>query len=332
ARLQVGDQVPIVTQQAQSVSQEGTPLVNSVELRDTGVILSVTPRVNAGGLVIMDIEQEVSDVAPTTTSGIDSPTISTRKISSSIAVQSGETVALGGLIRESTTSTKVGLPFLHKIPLLGALFGRTEEKLERTELLVLLTPRVAGTQGEARAITEELRRRMRDLDPLFDRVNRGRSVPTAAPDVSRTEIAPLPRSRTAQQANLSEPQSAATVAPAPPTTTQQTSATAPAPPPPPRARSAPSAAELRPAIAQSAAWRVQLAALKSQQDSEAEWTRLQRANQDLLDGLTLRVQQAKLSKGTYYRLQAGPLADLATATELCKSLKSRNQDCLIVAP
>ena len=324
--------MPIVTQQAQSVSEEGTPLVNTVELRDTGVILSVTPRVNAGGLVIMDIEQEVSDVINTTTSGIDSPTIQTRKISSSIAVQSGETVALGGLIIDNTQNTKVGLPFLHKIPLLGVLFGRTEETLDRTELLVLLTPRVAGTQGEARAITEELRRRVRDLDPLIDRVNRGRSVPTAAPDVSRTEIAPPPRPSLTPPADPTEPQSAATVAPAPPTTTQQTSATAPAPPPPPRARSAPSAAELRPAIAQSPAWRVQLAALKSQQDSEAEWTRLQRANQDLLDGLTLRVQQAKLSKGTYYRLRVGPLADLATAAGLCKSLKSRNQDCLIVAP
>ena len=151
-------------------TESGRPLVNTVEQRDTGVILSVTPRVNAGGLVIMDIEQEVSDVVATTTSGIDSPTIRTRKIASSIAVQSGETVALGGLIRDRTFDTEVGIPLLHRIPIIGALFGRKEQTVLRTELLVLLTPRVAGTSGEARAITEELRRRVRDLDPLIDRV------------------------------------------------------------------------------------------------------------------------------------------------------------------
>ncbi|MCZ6592892.1 MAG: SPOR domain-containing protein [Alphaproteobacteria bacterium] len=85
-------------------------------------------------------------------------------------------------------------------------------------------------------------------------------------------------------------------------------------------------------IVGGAAWRIQLASLNSRNDTEAEWTRLQLANSDLLRGLMLHVQQAELSKGTFYRVQAGPLKDQATAASLCNSLKSRNQDCLIVVP
>lgn len=312
ARLQVGDQVPVVTQQAQSVTQEGTPLVNSVEQRDTGVILSVTPRVNAGGLVIMDIEQEVSDVVATTTSGIDSPTIRTRKIASSIAVQSGETVALGGLIRDRTLDTKVGLPILHNVPILGALFGRTEETVVRTELLVLLTPRVAGSQGDARAITDELRRRMRDLDPLIDRVNRTRSLNTTQRIIPPAENAVAPK--IIPKPTVSAPQTEVVVTPAPAIEpVRQT-------------------LNVRPVVTEDQPWRIQLASLDSKKETEATWTAMQKANQDLLNGLTLHVQQTELPKGTFYRLQAGPLADLVSARGLCNSLKSRNQDCLIVAP
>ena len=87
-----------------------------------------------------------------------------------------------------------------------------------------------------------------------------------------------------------------------------------------------------PALAGGAPWKVQLASLREQTKAEAGWQRLQHANQDLLHGLLLHVQQAKLSKGTFYRVQAGPLADRASAASLCNSLKSRNQDCLIVVP
>ena len=86
------------------------------------------------------------------------------------------------------------------------------------------------------------------------------------------------------------------------------------------------------AIAENAAWRIQLVSLKSQTNAESTWTRLQQANSDLLDNLNLHVQSARLSKGTFYRVQAGPLADRATAASLCKSLKTRSQDCLIVVP
>ena len=170
ARLQVGDQVPIATQSAVSITDPDAPVVNSIEQRDTGVILSVTPRVNASGLVFMEIEEETSDVVPTTTSNIDSPTIRQRRVSSTVAVQSGETVVLGGLIQDDIEEAQTGIPVLHRLPIVGPLFGVTDNRNRRTELLVVITPRVIRNPDQARAVTEELRQRLRGLAPLDARV------------------------------------------------------------------------------------------------------------------------------------------------------------------
>jgi cell division septation protein DedD len=85
-------------------------------------------------------------------------------------------------------------------------------------------------------------------------------------------------------------------------------------------------------ISPEAAWGIQMVSLSNRKDVDAVWTRLQKANSDLLGGLKLRVQTAKLKKGVFYRVQAGPLADRAAAAALCGTLKSRKQDCLVVAP
>ena len=169
ATLQVGDQVPIAVQQARSVINPDSPIVNSLEYRNTGVILRVTPRVNSNGVATMEIEQEVSDVSRTTTSNIDSPTIAQRRIRSVVAVADGQTVALGGLIRHNRTGTRSGLPLLSDIPILGALFGEDSHSVARTELLVLLTPRVVRNPEEARAVTEELQRRLQAVPPVIIR-------------------------------------------------------------------------------------------------------------------------------------------------------------------
>jgi general secretion pathway protein D len=169
AQLQVGDQVPILTQQSQSVTNPDAPIVNSVEQVQTGVVLNVTPRVNASGLVMMEIQQQVSDAVQTTTSQIDSPTIRQRQVASTVAIQSGQTVALGGLIQDNKRSTQSGLPFLSRLPVIGWLFGTTDKRNDRTELLVLLTPTVIGSQEQARAVTQELQRRLRSVAPLTSR-------------------------------------------------------------------------------------------------------------------------------------------------------------------
>jgi len=163
AQLQVGDQVPVVTQSSVSTVGNNSPIVNSVQMFDTGVILRVTPRVNKNGLVLLDIAQEVSDVVPTTSSNIDSPTIQQRKLSSSVAVHDGETIAMGGLIRDSHSKTRGGVPLLRRIPLLGNLFGSTDNTHNRTELVVLLTPRVIRSRTEATGVMNELREEFRAL-------------------------------------------------------------------------------------------------------------------------------------------------------------------------
>lgn len=168
ATLQVGDQVPIVTQQSQGVVSPGAPLVNNIELRDTGVILQVTPRVNESGTIILDISQEVSDVAETTTSGINSPTIQQRRLASTVATRSGEMIALGGLIRNRQTKTKSGIPLLSQIPLIGGLFGRDVETGARTELIILITPTVIRSPEETKNIVNALIDGLDLTRPLID--------------------------------------------------------------------------------------------------------------------------------------------------------------------
>ncbi len=164
-KLEVGDQVPVTTRSSVSSTDSEAPPVNEVDQRDTGVILTVTPRVNAGGLVILEVVQEVSDAVETTTSNIDSPTIQQRKLESTIAIQSGATVALGGLVRDRISETTSGIPLLMDIPLLGNLFKTRSNEKDRVELLVLLRPRVIRNSEDARALTEELRSRLPGIFP-----------------------------------------------------------------------------------------------------------------------------------------------------------------------
>jgi general secretion pathway protein D len=167
ASIQVGNQVPISTGSATSTVSDTAPIVNSIDYRDTGVILKVTPRVNSSGLVLLDIAQEVSDVIPQTASQalIQSPSFSERKLSTSVAVQDGETIVLGGLMKNEVTKTQNRIPLLGDIPYVGALFGSTGKELQRTELLVLLTPRVIRTPVDADAITAELKAKMELAQP-----------------------------------------------------------------------------------------------------------------------------------------------------------------------
>lgn len=167
ASIQVGDEIPLRTSQSstipttgQSFNQSGLVQTSAIQQRKTGVKLKVKPRVNASGLVIMDIEQSVERPQKTTDSNIDSPTISTREITSNVAVHSGETVVLGGLIDENDTFNENGIPFLYQLPLIGPLFGATEKIKVKTELVVLITPRVVGSMQDGRLITDEFRRKL----------------------------------------------------------------------------------------------------------------------------------------------------------------------------
>lgn len=167
AALQVGDQVPVINQTSQSTVTNDAAVIQSIQYVNTGVVLQVTPRVNKTGIVTLDIDQSVSDVAKTTSSGIDSPTITQRRIVTSAVVKDGATIALGGLILRNKTVGSSGIPFLADIPVVGALFGAQTRNDDRTELLILLTPRIIRDSDEARNVTEELRNRLEAIKPVL---------------------------------------------------------------------------------------------------------------------------------------------------------------------
>src|SRR6185437_8443266 len=172
ASLLVGNQIPIPSGQLQCTVTAGAPLISTIQYVDTGVILKVSPRVNSNGLITLDISQEVSAVAnanQTAATNSLGPTITQRRIQSTITVQDGETVALGGLIQDSNSVTKAGLPGLSDLPIVGPIFRSTDRSVQRTELLVLLSPRVLHDSNDARAATDELRSRLRDLQSVRDK-------------------------------------------------------------------------------------------------------------------------------------------------------------------
>jgi len=161
ATIRVGDQIPVTTRSSQSTSNPDAPIVTEVQFRDTGTLLTVTPRINAGGQVTLEISQEVSlpGTSPAVGGG-GNVSIAQRTINSSVTVQSGQTVVLGGLILESTTEGRSGIPVLQDIPLLGNLFSKTTEDVFRTELLITVKPLVIRNSSEMREVTEELRRQI----------------------------------------------------------------------------------------------------------------------------------------------------------------------------
>ncbi len=166
ARIQVGDQVPVATSQQQGVD-ETARIVNNIEYRDTGVMLEVTPRVTPGGLVIMDVAQEVSTVATISASTLDSPTIQTRNITSSVAVKNDQAVVLGGLIDDRTSQNDGGVPGLYSLPGIGWAFGQKSRKADRKELVVVLTPRVITSDQDIDEVTEEFRGKLQGLREKF---------------------------------------------------------------------------------------------------------------------------------------------------------------------
>jgi general secretion pathway protein D len=167
AHLTVGDEVPTLSQSAQSTLAPGAPLVSTIQMRDTGVMLEVVPRISEGGNVILEVTQEVSDVTATTTSGIDSPTIQRRRLRSTIATRDGATVALGGLIREQQSFNRFGVPVLKDVPWLGALFRTDSVSTRRTELIVLMVPRVMRNDEEARSALDDLMSGFRSASELM---------------------------------------------------------------------------------------------------------------------------------------------------------------------
>ncbi len=186
ASISVGNQQPVKA--GESTSTEGTIRTTNIQYKDTGVSLVVTPSVNSGNIVTMQVDQTVTDVGE-----IDNATqqraFLQRQIGSKVAVRSGETLVLGGLIRDNATSGKSGIPLLQDVPVVGNLFSTNTVNEARTELLVVITPRVVRSDQEMRDVSTELRERMRGLS---DRKPLPTTVVDTPPDADRQPAKLLP--------------------------------------------------------------------------------------------------------------------------------------------
>jgi len=165
ATLQVGNQVPITTGSASvlnAATASSNTIVNTVDYRNTGIILHVSPRVSSNGNVRLDIEQEISNVVPSTSSATSlTPTISERKVKSSISVANGQTVLLAGLIQDQRNESKSGIPILDDLKGIGDAFSNQDNTKSRTELIIFIRPQIIRDSLDAHAVAEELRSKLR---------------------------------------------------------------------------------------------------------------------------------------------------------------------------
>jgi general secretion pathway protein D len=196
AVINVSTSVPIITsQQTSAVSSPGTQpgggtsttittggVNQTVEYRDAGVILTVTPRIGEKGTVALDVKQEVNQVGenqPPT----NSPSFIKREAETSVVLVNNQTLVLGGLIQDKVTLTDRGIPALKRIPVVGYLFGFTERKIEKTELVLLITPRVIGTALDAARVTDEKRKSTPEMEETIRKAPPQRSTPLSPPPV-----------------------------------------------------------------------------------------------------------------------------------------------------
>ncbi len=175
ATLEVGDEVPVSTGSANVLSANNA-VVNTIDYKNTGIILRVLPRVNSNGSVLLDIEQEISSVPNSSSSSSSTattltPTISTRKVKSELSVANDQTVLLAGLISETQSGTGSGVPLLDQIPVVGAAFANKDKQVQRTELVLFIRPQIIRNGADAATVAQELRAKMRD----------GRAGPFGAP-------------------------------------------------------------------------------------------------------------------------------------------------------
>jgi len=177
ALLEVGNQIPVTTSSATLLTNPNTPVVNTIDMRSTGVILKILPRIHANGVVLLEIEQEISNVVNPNQQTL-TPTIAQRRIHSTVSVTSGQTVLLGGLISEEQDNNKAGIPGLNQIKYLGDIFGNTSKNRTRSEIIVFIRPKVIRNALDAQGVAEEFRERLETIRapaPVID----GRDVPVS---------------------------------------------------------------------------------------------------------------------------------------------------------
>jgi len=203
ATIKAGDRIPINQQTfvGTTTGAQTNAITTTSQYIDTGVLLQVTPHINAGGLVALDVQAEVSN--PGTLVPNEAPPINTRSVQTYVSVQSGQTMIMGGLVADTRQNASNGLPWLSRIPFLGGLFGSQELKNSRNELVLFITPRVVENELDVRGAIDDLRKKMENLDAVFPLIRPiigpvfpgGTVNPGLAPFTTQGfgEVAPLPR-------------------------------------------------------------------------------------------------------------------------------------------
>jgi general secretion pathway protein D len=166
--MNVGSQIPVATGTVASGVQVGgnTQFAQTITQQSTGATLSITAHVNSSGIVTMVINQQLSQPQDNTFSSINSPAFSNRSFSTQVTVQDGDTVALGGAITEQWTESSSGIPVLHRLPVVGAVFGSKTYSKTRGELIIFLTPRVIYDTNQIVDATEEIRNNLKNVNRM----------------------------------------------------------------------------------------------------------------------------------------------------------------------
>src|SRR5205809_1352946 len=242
---QTGTQTVPATTGGTTTTQVTGSLNQTVEYRDAGVILTVTPRIGERGTVALDVKQEVNSVGPAV-APTNSPSFLKREAETSVVLLNNQTLVLGGLIQDRRTITQRGIPLFYKLPIIGYLFGFKENLIEKSELILLITPRVVGTPVDAQRITDQMRRATPELN---DAVRSAPRPPTSAPPPSvapapgPVPAAPVPAPRRGAPPTTPAPAVPATPPPAPIT---PPSGVPPIPPAPPQSSGSPMLDESQP--------------------------------------------------------------------------------------
>ena len=168
AKIEVGQDVPIITQSVTNVNSNGN-ITNTVQYRNTGIILTVKPKINSGGLVRLDIVQEVSEAKSNQISGIDSPIFLKRRAETTLVVKNGQTIIIGGLLENKNDETASGIPGFRSLPGIGWMFGGKEKRYTKTELLIAITPRVVRNVSEAQAMNQEFLEKVKEIKELLSK-------------------------------------------------------------------------------------------------------------------------------------------------------------------
>jgi general secretion pathway protein D len=185
ALLQVGDEIPITTSSAAVLANSATPIVNTIEMRNTGVILKVLPHIHANGSIQLEIDQEISNVVNADQQQTLTPTIAQRRVHSTVSVISGQTVLLAGLISERSQETRSGIPGLREIKFLGDVFGNTSNTKSRSEIIIFIKTQLIRNSQDAGAVTEEFREKLQTMRSGRSVISGTAVPPAAGPAVPR---------------------------------------------------------------------------------------------------------------------------------------------------